>query len=185
MTGRKVLFNIIFFTMLFSGGMIPSFLIVYNIGLYDTLWALILVNLINVYNMIIMLKFFKGLPASLIESAKIDGYDDISIFFTIVIPLSKAVLASIGLFYAVSLWNMYASAILYTNSKEKTVIQVVVRRLIEDDQLAGDSGMVGAITTPETMKMALIIIANIPIICVYPFLQKHFMKGVMMGSVKG
>lgn len=185
MTGRKFLFGMILFTMLFNGGMIPTFIVVQKVRLFDSLWALIIPGLISVYNMLIMVKFFKQFPIGLIESAKIDGYNDVSIFFRIVIPLSKAVFAAIGLFYAVTLWNTYFSAILYVRDPKKDVIQVVVRAMVQDDQLGADTGLLGIHTTPETMRMAVIIFSLIPILLVYPFLQKHFMKGVTLGSVKG
>ncbi len=185
LTGRKLFFGMMVFTMLFGGGLIPTYLIVRWAGLVNSLWALIIPSSIIVYYMLIMIKFFKGIPVSLIESAKIDGYDDISILFKIVLPLSGAVLASIGLFYAVTHWNAYLSATIYITDREKRVLQVVIRSMLKEESLAAEVGVTGLNVTPQTMKMAAIIITLLPILCVYPYLQKYFMKGVLLGSVKG
>ncbi|HHV95677.1 MAG TPA: carbohydrate ABC transporter permease [Clostridiaceae bacterium] len=183
--GKKFFFNMIIFTMLFSGGIIPTYLVVRALGLLDSLWALILPSSISVFNMLVMMKFFKNIPVSLIESAKIDGYNDIYILFKIVLPLSKAVLASIGLFSAVGYWNTYLPCLIYITDVNKRVMQVILRGMLQAESLAAQTGAVDQIITPQNMKMAVIIVTMLPIICVYPFLQKHFVKGMLIGSIKG
>lgn len=185
LTGKRFFFNMMFFTMLFNGGLIPTYLVVRAVGLNDSLWALIIPASISVYNMLIMIKFFKNIPVSLIESAKIDGYSDISIFIKIVLPLSRAVLSSIGLFCAVALWNTYLSGVIYIVDTKKRVLMVIIRAMIEQESLAAQVGILDTYVTPQNLKMAAIIVTLLPIICVYPFLQKYFAKGVMLGSVKG
>jgi putative aldouronate transport system permease protein len=183
--GKKFFFNMILFTMLFSGGLIPTYLVVRSLGLLDSLWALILPSSINVFNMLVMMKFFKNIPDSLIESAKIDGYNDIYILYKIVLPLSKAVFASIGLFSAVGLWNTYLPCLIYIIDTDKRVLQVILRGMLQEESLAAQTGALDQIVTPQNMKMAVIIVTMLPILCVYPFLQKHFTKGVLIGSIKG
>lgn len=188
--GRNVILNLVIVTMLFSGGMIPSYLLVSNLHLLNSYNAVILPGLISAFNMIIVKNFFQGIPTELIDAGKIDGASDIGIFTRIVLPLSKPVLASVGLFYAVSHWNDYFSAMLYINDPKKEVMQIVLRRIIF---LAGgisatgesiDYGLFGA--PPEkAVKMATTLIAIVPILCVYPFIQKYFTKGLMVGAVKG
>jgi putative aldouronate transport system permease protein len=183
--GKKYIFSMMLFTMLFSGGLIPTYLVVRAFGLVDSLWALILPNVISVFNMMIAIKFFKNIPDSLIESAKIDGYNDVYIFVRIVMPLSTAVIATIGLFYAVSYWNTYLYGVIYITSMEKRVLQVVIRSMLYEETLAPSVGIRGEMVTPESMKMAAIFVTLLPILCVYPFLQKYFMKGILLGAVKG
>jgi len=183
--GKNIIFSMIVFTMIFDGGMIPTYLVVRYLGLIDHLWALIIPGAIVVYYLMIMVKFFKGIPESLIESAKIDGYNDIGIFIKVVIPLSKAVFGAVGLFCAVQLWNTYFNGVLYINDTNKKVLQVMIRSLLYEEVMAGDSGTGRVITTQQNMKMATVIFSLIPILMVYPFLQKYFVKGIMIGSVKG
>lgn len=186
--GRNVIFSFMLFTMIFSGGLIPTYLVVRSLGLVDSLWALIILPSISVFNMMIFVKFFKGIPQSLIESAKIDGYNDIYIFWKIVLPLSKAVLAAIGLFCAVGLWNTYINGVIYINSNNKRVLQVVLQSILQGnkgDLVQTQQGEQNSPLTPENIQMAIIVITLVPILLVYPFLQKHFVKGVMIGSVKG
>lgn len=183
--GKKIIFNMVLFTMIFSGGLIPSYLVVKSLKMVDTLWALIIPSAISVYYLLIMIKFFKGIPESLIESAKIDGYNDISILLKIVIPLSPAVIAALGLFYAVWHWNEFLAGIIYINDQEKQVLQVVLRSMLTEEGLGRSTGMTESLTTPQNLRMTAIIVTAAPILVVYPFLQKHFMKGIMLGSVKG
>jgi len=183
--GKKYFFGMMLVTMLFYGGVIPTYMVVRSLGLTDTLWALIIPNALSVFNILVMVKFFKGIPESLIESAKIDGYNDISILIKIVLPLSTAVLASIGLFYAVGRWNEYLSCALYITSREKKVLQVILRGMLTEDSLGAQTGQLGLTTTPHVLRMAAIIITLVPILCVYPVIQKHFMKGLLIGAVKG
>lgn len=185
LVGKRVIFGFIFFTMLFGGGMIPTFLVVRALGLVDKLWALIIPGLISVFNLLVMMKFFAAIPDSLIESAHIDGANDMAIVFRIVLPLSAATLAAIGLFYAVRHWNEFFDAIIYINKPEKTVLQVILRSMFQQEGLGRETNIKLKIATPEHFRMATIIIVMFPILCVYPFLQKHFMKGVLVGAVKG
>ena len=185
LVGKKYIFGMMFFTMLFSGGMIPTFLVVRALGMVDTLWALFVPTSISVYNMLIMIKFFKGIPVSLIESAKIDGYNDLAIFVKIVLPLSKAVFASIGLFSAVGYWNLYLPSLIYITDTQKRVMQVVLQNMLLGERLIKELGLIKEYETPQNMKFAAVIVTIFPILCVYPFLQKHFVKGVLIGSIKG
>lgn len=186
---RKLFLSMIIFTMYFGGGMIPTYIVVQASGLIDSYWSLILPGMVSTFNFIVVKNFFEQLPAELEESAKIDGYNDIQIFVKIVLPLSTAVLATFGLYYAVSYWNAFFNALLYINDSTKWPLQVILRQLVLMSQGAlGDANAMGAdfIEPPEqALKMAVIVIATIPILLIYPFLQKHFAKGVMIGAIKG
>lgn len=183
--GRNVLFAIIFVTMLVNGGLIPTYLIVKNLHLVDTLWALTLPSAVSVYNMLIMIKFYKGIPAELVESAKIDGANDWTVLFRIIIPLSGAVNATIALIYAVSRWNEYLPGIIYINDQGKRVLQVVLNSMLKEESLANQPGLSDLASSPESIKMAAVVISMLPILIVYPYLQKYFVKGMLIGSVKG
>ena len=188
--GRAAFLFLIFFTMLFGGGMIPNYILIKNLGMLDTIWALIFPGLLGAWNIIIMRNFFANIPSALEESARIDGANDIRIFFSIILPLSKAVLATIGLFIAVGKWNDYMSSMLYMNSREKYALQTVLREIINNSaammERAGmDMNSAKSQITSESVKTTTIIVATAPILIVYPFLQKYFVKGVMVGSVKG
>lgn len=185
LAGKRIVFGLIFFTMLFGGGMIPTYLVVRAFGLVGSLWSLIIPGLISVFNLLVMIKFFAAIPESLIESARIDGYNDVQIVFRIVLPLSAATLAAIGLFYAVRHWNEFFDAIIYINDRDKTVLQVILRGMFQEEGLGRETNVRLQIATPEHFRMATIIIVMVPILCVYPFLQRHFMKGVLVGAVKG
>ncbi len=186
LVGRRFIMFFIIFTMLFNGGMIPTFLVVKETGLLDSYLSLIMPVSINAFNMIILKSFFQGLPDGLEESAKIDGCNDFGILFRIVLPCSMPVIATISLFYAVTYWNTYMHAILYLNDATKWPIQVLLRQIVV---LAGGMNYDGAnytdVPPPEqTVKMAVIVVATIPVLLVYPFLQKHFAKGALLGSMK-
>jgi putative aldouronate transport system permease protein len=186
--GRRTMMFLVVFTMLFNGGLIPTFLVVKGMGLVDSYAALIVPTAINAFNLIIMRNFFQNLPDGLEESAKIDGASDWGVLFRIVIPLSMPAIATISLFYAVTYWNTYVTAIIYLNDAGKWPIQVILRQIvILASGLAADtSGMDDFVTPPEqTVKMAVIVVATLPILMVYPFLQKHFAKGALLGSIKG
>jgi len=180
-------------TMYFGGGLIPFFILINEMHLYDNFWVYIIPGLFSVWNMIIIRSFFASLPSSLIESAKIDGAGEYRIFFRIVIPLSKAVLAAIILFSVVGHWNSYFDSMMYTSSRELQTIQLFLRKVITEPgattQLGSELTKVipeaAKKTTPQTLKLAAMIVTAAPIICIYPFLQKYFAKGVMIGSVKG
>lgn len=182
--GKNTILKIIFFTMLFSGGMIPKYLVVRSVGLLNSLWALIILGSLNVYYLLIMMKFLRGMPISLIESAKIDGYNDIAILFKIVVPLSGAMLSSIALFYAVATWNSYLGALIYITDRSKMVLQVAVRTLFMSNLLE-EAGIESAISTPEHFRMAAIVITIFPVLLIYPYIQRYFIKGVQLGSIKG
>jgi putative aldouronate transport system permease protein len=190
--GRGFFTGLIVFTMLFGGGMIPSFLLIRNLGLMDSYWALWLGGLQSTYNMIVMRTFFQGIPDSLEEAAQIDGAGDPYILFHIVLPLSTAVLATIALFYAVGWWNTYFSAVMYITSSMKHPLMVKLKAMLDMARLLNNQSQSGLLGTGDEMqvaeeafKAASILISVLPIMCVYPFLQKHFVKGVMIGSVKG
>ncbi|MBD2845529.1 carbohydrate ABC transporter permease [Paenibacillus sp. IB182496] len=187
--GRRTIMFLVVFTMLFNGGMIPTFLVVKELGLIDNYLALILPTAINAFNLIILRSFFQNLPEGLEESAKIDGCNDFGILLRIVLPLSMPVLATISLFYAVTYWNTYMHAILYLNDAQMYPMQVVLRQIvILATGMSNESGAFAAdyIPPPEqTIKMAVIVVATVPILIVYPFLQKYFAKGALVGSIKG
>lgn len=184
--GRGILSGFILFTMYFSGGIIPTFLVVKGVGLYDSISALVIPSAMNVFNFIVMRTFFKELPLELEEAARIDGANDMKILFKIAFPLSMPIIATIGLFYAVSYWNDYFSALLYIQTPEKFSLQLRLRQLLFAGQINQVSmENLGTQVMSESLKMASIVISTIPIILVYPWLQKYFVKGVMLGSVKG
>ena len=188
--GRKPLNMLVVFTMFFSGGLIPNFLLVKNLHIYNTIWAVLLPGAINTYNMIIVRTFMQQLPEEILESGRIDGANDLQLFGKIVLPLSKPSLATIGLYYAVDHWNAYFYPMLYLKDKSKYPLQVLLKEMIVDEALSslsqGAAEIVGNMQPTSDMLMgASIIIALIPILCVYPFVQKYFVQGVMIGSVKG
>lgn len=184
--GRGFFNFLIVFTMLFSGGMIPTFLVVNKLGLIDSVWSLILPGAISAYNMIIMRNFFQGIPDSLEESAKMDGCTDFGVFFRIILPLSLPSIATISLFYAVNYWNTYQSAILYINDSAKWPVQVLLRQIVlVSSGLNADASVVDVVPPAQSIKMAVIVIATLPMLIAYPFVQKYFVKGAMVGSVKG
>ncbi len=189
-SGRKFFTVIVTVTLFFSGGMIPMYLTVKQYGLMDTMWALILPGAISTYNMIIIRTSFQSMPESLVESAQLDGANDLVILWKIVVPLSKATLATMLLFYAVSHWNSYFDAMLYINKKELYPLQIMLRNMLigglfnEETAIAGASADSFAVTD-ATLRSAAIIVTTLPILVVYPFVQRYFVKGVMIGSVKG
>ncbi|MFC0472075.1 carbohydrate ABC transporter permease [Halalkalibacter kiskunsagensis] len=186
--GRKWIMLAIIFTMLFNGGMIPTYIVVKNLHMIDTYWALMLPNLVSAFYLIVMRSFFSNIPNELIESAKIDGAHDIIVLIKIVLPLSLPVIAAISLFYAVGIWNQYFGAVMYLNSPEKWPVQVILRQIVilstgnigDESAMDADSSVFG-----QGLKMAVVIVSIIPILIVYPFIQKHFAKGMLLGSVKG
>jgi putative aldouronate transport system permease protein len=183
--GRRTINFIVVFTMLFSGGMIPTYLVVKSLGLINTYWALIMPVAISAFNLIIMRNFFQAIPDSLEESAKVDGCNDLMIFFKIILPLSLPSIATISLFYAVAYWNEYTNAILYLNDSTKWPIQVLLRQIvIVSSGMQADASVVDVVPPAQTIKMAVITVATIPMLIIYPFLQKYFVKGAFVGSVK-
>jgi putative aldouronate transport system permease protein len=184
--GRALFLNLVIFTLVFSGGIIPTFLVVRNLGLLDSYWALILPLAINPFYLIIVKTFFQQLPEVLEEAARIDGCNEIGVFRRIVLPLSKPIIATFSLFYAVGIWNDYMSPLLYINDTHKWTLQVLVRQLTAPnaDPANALSQLDNALFPEQGLKFAIIVIATLPILLVYPFLQKHFAKGVLIGSVK-
>lgn len=174
-------------TMFISGGMIPSYLVVNQLHLINTMWAIVLPGAISTYNMIIMRTFFQNLPVSLQESAYLDGANDITILFKVVLPLSMPIIATMTLFYAVGHWNSYFNAMIYLNSKSKFPLQVLLREIVVAGNMADESSDLTSNINiiAINFKYAVIVITVVPILIVYPFLQKHFTKGVMIGAIKG
>ncbi|WP_426451362.1 carbohydrate ABC transporter permease [Paenibacillus sp. S-38] len=184
--GRQVILLGVLFTMLFSGGMIPSYFVVKELGLTNTLWSLMIPSAISAFNLIVLRNFFQQIPDGLEDSAKIDGCSDLDILFRIVLPLSLPALATFGLFYAVAHWNTFFNAILYINDHNKWPVQVLLREIVILAQSRiGETSFEESLIQPLTIRMAVIVFATVPILLVYPFLQKHFAKGVLLGSVKG
>lgn len=190
---KGVYMVIMLITMFFSGGLIPTYLLYRDLHLLDTFWVYIIPTLFSVWNMIIMMSFFRGIPDTLIESAKIDGAGEYRIFFQLILPLSKPVLAAIALFNGVAHWNTYFDSMMFTNSPSLQTIQLFLMRVVTDADFARSVGGAAAANipeqakkiSPETLKLAMMIATSLPIIIVYPFLQKYFVKGVLIGSIKG
>ncbi|MCI5604065.1 MAG: carbohydrate ABC transporter permease [Clostridia bacterium] len=184
--------KIVIFTMFFNAGIIPNYLVVKGLGLMNSMWALILPSAISTYNLVVMRSFFEGIPVDLEEAAFIDGANEITIFWKIMLPLSKAALATVGLFYGVYMWNSWFNAMLYLQSDTKFPLQLIIRQIIMQNQMAaelaamGDTSMMTAQTTNSvSLKYATLFLSILPMLAVYPFIQKYFVKGVMVGSVKG
>jgi putative aldouronate transport system permease protein len=185
---RRPLTLYIIFTMYFSGGMIPGFLLVNSLGLVDTVWALVLPGAVNTFNMILMRTYFASLPRALEESARIDGANDLQILTRIILPLSMPMIATIMLFYAISRWNGLTDAVLYINKPNMYPLQLRLRQLIALNQvndLMSEVPDLSRMVVSESMKSACLIFSVVPILLVYPWLQRYFVKGVMIGSVKG
>ena len=189
--GRNFILNMVIFSMFFSGGMIPGYIVIANmLKLKDTYWSVLLPGAISAYNMMIVKNFFQGIPQELEDSAAIDGCNDLGILWKIVLPLSLPVLATFGLFYAVGHWNSYFGAMIYmSGARDKWPLQVLLREIIIlSNASAGDMAAMDPdfVQPPEqSVKMAVIVVSTVPIMCVYPFLQKYFVKGVMVGALKG
>ncbi|MNI08043.1 Inner membrane ABC transporter permease protein YcjP [compost metagenome] len=185
--GRSGLLMFIIFTMLFSGGLIPTYIVIKSLGLINSVWSLIFPGLISVFNLVVMKGFFEQLPAEIEESAKVDGAGELITLWRIILPLALPSIATIGLFYAVGHWNSYFDAIMYINNSDLMPLQVVLRNILLNAQFqAIDSGISqDQYVSTVAVQMAAVIISTLPILCVYPFIQKHFTKGVLMGAVKG
>jgi putative aldouronate transport system permease protein len=190
--GRSVFTFIVAVTMFFSGGLIPTFLVMRSYKLLDTFWIMILPGAVSTWNMIIMRTFFQNIPTELEEAAIIDGCNDIGVLWRIVLPLSTASIMTIGMFYAVGHWNSWFNAFIYLRDYDKYPLQLFLRMIVLLNQINDiSSSAVGQMTEnpdaliSDTIKYAVIIVTAAPILCVYPFVQKYFVKGVMVGSVKG
>jgi len=187
---RPLLF-LFLLTFLIYPGLVPSYLVVTELGLKDRLWALIVPTAVSVFNLVVIRAFFQGIPSELIDSARIDGAGEFRILWRIVLPLSKAVIAVVGLFYAVGYWNVFFNALLYINDNDKWPIQRVLQSFIlagQSPQVSGSTGNLPGVTPyPPTLaiKMAVVVVTVVPAVLVYPFVQRHFTKGVIIGAVKG
>ena len=189
--GRSGLLLYFVFAMIFNGGLIPTYLVMQKLNLVNNIWVLILPTLVNVYNMLIMKNYFESLPDSIEESAKVDGASDFRILVQIILPLSKPVLATIALFFAVAHWNSYYNAMIYITRVDLKPLQLYLKELVAStkntlEQAGYEPDIEGMYnSSPEAVQAASIIAATVPILVVYPFLQKYFVKGVLVGSVKG
>ena len=184
----KIINIMILITMFFSGGMIPSFLAINWLKLYDTIWAIVLPGALSAWNLIVMRSFFAEYPEEIEESGRIDGLNDLGILWYLVLPTSTAVIATIGLFYGVAIWNSYFTPLLYLSQDSKYPLQIILQQVVmksisANQDVITSSG--GKVIPEDSIKFATIIVSIVPIILVYPFLQKYFVKGVMIGSIKG
>jgi putative aldouronate transport system permease protein len=187
--GRTFLTMMFALTMFFSGGMIPTYLVVKKVGLLNSMWAMILPGAISMYNMVVMRTYFQtAIPDSLVESAEADGASQLYIMFRIILPLSHSIIAVICLFYGVAHWNQYFQALLYLTSRVKYPLQLFLREILllsQVQELVDTQGFADQVLQGEAIKYALIIVASVPVMVVYPFIQRHFVKGVMLGAIKG
>ncbi|WP_127582106.1 carbohydrate ABC transporter permease [Paenibacillus koleovorans] len=185
-SGRKVILFLIMFTMIFSPSLIPAYLLVQKLGLLNSLAALIIPSAISAFNFFIMRSFFMNIPSELIDSGRIDGCSELRILSSIVLPLSKPALATLSIFYAVSHWNSYLNALMYIENRKLYPLQIKLRQLLIEDKSTFDvSTELSMYMSPEGVKMAAIMVASLPIIAVYPFVQKYFVKGALLGGIKG
>lgn len=184
--GRTALTFLVFFTMLFNGGLIPWYLVCKFLGMVDSIWSMIIPSVVSSFYMFIMRNFFSSIPAELEESAIIDGAGDFTIFCKVILPLSGSAIATIGLFYAVAYWNQWYNALIYLRSIEKYPLQMLLREILSRaDAISSEMSSVSYSMPAESMKMAMVILTTGPILFVYPFIQKYFVKGVMIGAIKG
>ncbi|MDD9271201.1 carbohydrate ABC transporter permease [Paenibacillus sp. GCM10023248] len=184
--GRSVFLLYVVFTMLFGGGLIPSYILVKSLGLINNIWVLIIPGLISAFNLVIVKGFFEQMPVEIEESAKVDGAGEMTLLWKIILPLSLPILATIGLYYAVSHWNSYFDAVMYLNDNKLMPLQVVLRSILLNLQAAQNDPL--STDLPVSMvavQMAAVVVSTVPILCVYPFIQRHFTKGVLLGSIKG
>lgn len=188
--GRKIIMYMVAFTMLFHAGTIPSYLLMRSLGLLDSLAALILPSLFTGFNLILVKNYFESMPQSLLEAARIDGASETRVLCSVVVPLSKPILATIGLFTAIGYWNNFMSGVLYIQSQDKWPLMLFLREIILGARMAEMSGNLDLVAEQETvqsvtLQYATLLLVVLPILCVYPFVQKYFVKGIMVGSVKG
>lgn len=186
MPNKKFWTLMIIFTMYFSGGLIPNYLLVTKtLGMKDSFWSLILPGAMSAYTLIIVRNFFMEIPEEIEESAKLDGANDIRILFGIIVPLSKPVLATVSLWTVVYHWNNWFDCMLYISDEKRHVLQLILRRILLEGQVQDLTMIAGSTVNTDSVKMAALVVATLPIIIIYPFLQKYFVKGVMVGAVKG
>lgn len=184
---KNFIMVLMLFTMYFSGGLIPSYITIKSLGLYNSLLALILPGAISTYNLIIMRTSFQGIPSELEEAAYLDGAGHLSIIWNVILPLSKAIIAVMVLYYGVAHWNSWFGASIYLNDRNKYPLQLILREILLQNDVSNMAGSSGSdeYSIAESIKYAVIIVATAPILCIYPFLQKYFVKGVMIGALKG
>jgi putative aldouronate transport system permease protein len=182
--GRKALFGFVLFPMFFSGGLVPFYILIRTLHLSDTIFALTLPVAISTYNLVIMKNYFAGQPASLEEAARLDGCSELQILMKVIVPISMPMFAAISLFYGVAYWNDYFLATMFISSNKMYPLQVVLRQMIIQNLVLSQVGVRMESSNPEQFKMACIVIGMIPVLLVYPFIQKHFTKGIMLGAVK-
>ena len=189
LVGRRAISFFFYFTNIFNGGLIPTFLVVKNLGMIDTVWALVIPGCISVYYAIVLRTNFEQIPPDLEEAAKIDGLGNWGILFRIYIPLSKAIYAALALFFAVGFWNSYVQPLIYLNDDTKFTLQMLLRNIVLQGTMtdigAGASNDMDLGTNTDTLKAACIMVVMLPVMCIYPFVQKYFVKGIMIGAVKG
>lgn len=185
LVGRKGFMTMIMLTMFFSGGMIPTYIVVRTLGMINTIWSLLLPNAIWTIELLILMSFFRSLPSAIYESAVIDGASEYRILWQLYVPLSKASLASIGLFYFMGHWNSYVLPFLYLNDQSMYPIQLVLKDMLLDETSSISNMVTTSAFTPTSLKNAVIFITMIPVMIIYPFVQRYFVQGVMIGSVKG
>jgi putative aldouronate transport system permease protein len=190
LVGRNVIMFMFAFTMLFNGGIVPTYLVVNELGLINTRWALIFPQALSVWNLIITVAFFRAsIPVELLEAAQLDGCNDFQYLARVVIPLSAPIVAVLTLFYAVGHWNEYFSALLYLNKQELYPLQIMLRNILVQNQIDFTMIDISAFAARQAMrellKYALIVVASVPVLLIYPFVQRHFIKGVMIGAIKG
>ena len=186
--GNKIFNNMVVFTLIFNAGIVPTYILVKNIGLIDSLWALIIPSLTSAWNLVVVKNFMKSLPPEIEEAAMIDGCNELGVFIRVVLPLSMASIATFTLFFAVANWNAYFAPMIYISDSRKWTLQVLLKTMIIDSESIGygySQSVDQKLPPQETIKMATIVLTMLPILVVYPFLQKYFAKGVMLGSIKG
>ncbi|AEI44072.1 carbohydrate ABC transporter permease [Paenibacillus mucilaginosus] len=181
--GRKFFSFLVVFTMIFNGGLIPTYMVVQGTGLLNTVWAMILPNIVWAFNLLVLKTFFEGLPKELFESARMDGAGEARVLLQIVIPLSVPAMLTVGMFYTVGHWNEFFQAVMYVQDKGLLPLQVVIRGILSMNEISMNN--VDEVLPTTTLQMAAVVLASIPIIIVYPFIQKHFSKGMLLGGIKG
>ncbi|MCZ8521160.1 MULTISPECIES: carbohydrate ABC transporter permease [Paenibacillus] len=181
--GRKIFLFLVVFTMIFNGGLIPTYMVVQSTGLLNSVWAMILPNIVWAFNLLVLKTFFEGLPKELFESARMDGAGEARVLLQIVIPLSVPAMLTVGMFYTVGHWNEFFQAVMYVQDKGLLPLQVVIRGILSMNEISMTN--VDEVLPTTTLQMAAVVLASIPIIIVYPFIQKHFSKGMLLGGIKG
>lgn len=187
--GKKIYMKIAMITMFFNGGLIPNFILMIKLNLYNNFWVYILPGMFTFYNMVIFMSFFKTIPEDLVESARLDGASEFRIYWSVILPNAKPVIATIGLFTAVYHWNDYYQGVVYVKDRTLEPLQTILYKLLAETSMTAQQQQamlaLGGQTTSATVKFAAMVVGALPIICLYPFIQKHLVKGVMLGAIKG